>query len=392
MSAEWPELFVALSTYPSCFNDRKPFAVGDYLMQDSHIYLMQTELYQDKSYAVIVRTKQRGLNNFFTFSRFKERLFGIAKPIANLASNVLSLVYRTELSLWGYYRRYLIKYFRHILVDITTFFALPLLAVYDVIKHKFFDELVDKQEWSGDRFLYIFFNLGIDVLSMPFIIGFEYIRHAISLVVSVLMIAIAAFAPAIGFGISRYFNAEKPASLGQINKDAIAACLNEINNEVNRYTKASIMDVDVADKRSACEDWRNQILEYLEDIPKFLKNKNLTALKNTFYDIACEDECILESDKMSHYNKYDDNAKSRAINKFKSKVNEELDFVIKNFEAGNKDELECQGDPLKSYLIEGMVRVSITPKEGLFSPSDKARDQFDQITQDRQVLEALLSA
>ena len=391
MSAEWPDLLVGLSTYPALFNDRHLVEIGNSISKDSHIVLMQTELYQDKSQAVIVRTKQRGLNNFFSFGRFYERLFGIANPIINLRHNLLTVVYKSDQSFWHSFSRYVKKYLRHIVVDVVTFIVLPMLALIDIVKYKFWDQLTDKKEWTADRLLFILFKLIKDTLSIPFIIAFEYIRHMVSLVISLIMIIGTIMFPIIGYGIRQLFNVEKPASTNEINKDAIAVCLNEIQREVKRYTAATIANIGDNERQQAALDWKIQVSDYVK---KFKESNQIQSLvdkplqkaflKQTFSEQQNSD---LSDENIVKFNNLVGCSKAEAIEAFQNLVDGSLNDVENAYLEGNIENLSYD-DALKKYFLEGFVRVSLVQKSSLFSANDEKRKELDEILSDRTVLEA----
>ena len=236
MSAEWPELFASLGNKKIEFilNDRHEMS-NDYdgQHQGSDFFVaLATELDQAKSKYTLVRSKHMYLNSFFKWERVGERLNGILHPFYNLGDATLNVVYSPDLNFFAGWSRYFLRHLRHMFVDILTFPSLVLLLIYDFSINKFYGNLIKDEEWSGDNFILGVANFISDLLAAAIILPCELLRHACSLVISLLAIVpgLLIFYP-VGYALSAWFNDELPSAFSSYCPKQMDLLMSEINDE-----------------------------------------------------------------------------------------------------------------------------------------------------------------
>ncbi|MDG2347927.1 MAG: hypothetical protein P8L77_00480 [Gammaproteobacteria bacterium] len=236
MSAEWPELFASLGNKKIEFtlNDRHEMSnVCDGQHQGSDFFVaLATELDQVKSKHTLVRSKHMYLNSFFKWERVGERLNGILHPFYNLGDAALNVVYSPDVNFFAGWSRYCLRHLRHMLVDILTFPSLVLLLIYDFSINKFYGNLIKDEEWSGDNFILGVANFISDLLAAAIILPCELLRHACSLVISLLALVPGAliFYP-IGYALSAWFNDELPSAFSSYCPEQKNLLMSEIYDE-----------------------------------------------------------------------------------------------------------------------------------------------------------------
>ncbi|MEE2769707.1 MAG: hypothetical protein VX835_01315 [Pseudomonadota bacterium] len=256
MSAEWPELFISWDNkaFSSFLNERKLFANnGESVLSTSCVFLLSTEYYQDENKATLVRYKQMYLKNFFAMNRVGERIYGITKPITNLADNVLTAVYKTKYGFFTSFGRYLTKYLRHLFIDSVTVFALVVSLIYDIAMNKIYDRLIQPNEWTGDFFLSWIIRLVLDIMSVPLILLADFIRHSLSLIISIICLSFSWLLHPVGYFISVFFNATPPQSREKPEVQEVDRNISSIEEDIKRLALEAF-ELGDADKKQVLND------------------------------------------------------------------------------------------------------------------------------------------
>lgn len=247
MSAEWVELFAPLGDERLNFflNDREELSKDFFETQDSGNFFIAiaTEFDQFKAKHAIIRAKQMYLENFFKWDRVSERFYGICQPVNNVCDAVLSVVYTTSLSFKSGMYRYFLRHLRHILVDVTSLVALPILLSYDILINKMYGGLIKDEPWSVDNFISGVIYLMLDICAALIILPSELFRHVLSFVISIISLVpgLFVFYP-IGYCLSVLFNDSSP--FDEYSQEKKSSLLKEVSldliemaNEVLRVNK-----------------------------------------------------------------------------------------------------------------------------------------------------------
>lgn len=214
MVAEWLDLLVPLgeTAFDPILNKR--------IEKNKSVIYIGTEYYQPESLFTVVLSDHMYLQNFFKLSRVSERLVGISVPFQHLKNELLDIVYKTDRSFFRCFGEYLLKHLKHCTVGVLTFTVLPFLLIYDVLINKIFYALVNAEEWNGDNFFLGIITFIGDLISIPFILSSEIIRHFSSFMLSIICIACSFLTIPLGCLISSFLKYERPANYKHINDQA----------------------------------------------------------------------------------------------------------------------------------------------------------------------------
>lgn len=274
MSAEWPELFVTLTNnnISDLLNDRSEYTAQE--LQNCGYVAIATELNQRPVDASLVRHKEMYLENFFRFKRIRERVFGIVKPVTNLTNALLGCIYKTDQSFFKSFADFIVRYIRHLFVDLMTFIVLPICLGYDLLIYKLYKKSIQPYEWTPDYIVSGLIFLIIDMVSMPIILGSEFIRHALSLMISIVMLCFSWVIFPTGYAVSCFFNADPPAAFLDISKKEINLLLDAATNDKVDFIRMVHETASIDQKKRVIKDVeKEQANEQSSEIGLFISTK-----------------------------------------------------------------------------------------------------------------------